>query len=134
MNSIAPGSGKPRLVVIDDEPDVAEFMRQAATSVGFEVHVARGDTDFRRACNEQEPAAVIVDIIMPDADGLEIVGWLSETGFPGKVLVITGSQPNYARAAKLIGETKGGLDIETYSKPISLEDLRDVLRAACPAA
>lgn len=115
------------LVVIDDEPDVAEFMRKAAAGAGFAVHVADGAPDFQRACRDLAPAAVIVDIIMPGADGIEIVTWLAERKFCGKVVVISGSQPNYARAAKMIGESKGGLDIATYAKPISLHDLRAVL-------
>lgn len=118
------------LVVIDDEPDVAAFMRKAAETVGYRVHVADGAADFREACDRLSPAVVIVDIIMPRVDGIEIVTWLAERRFRGKVVVVTGSEPNYARAAKLIGESKGGLDIETHGKPISLHDLRTVLGAA----
>lgn len=130
MSSQQTKSKRGWLVVIDDEPDVAEFMRKAAAGVGFDVHVACGAADFHRACAELSPAVVIVDIIMPGVDGIEMVTWLAEQGFRGKVLVVSGSEPNYARAAKLIGESKGGLDIETYAKPISLRDLRAVLAAA----
>lgn len=130
MSAIEAGPDRGWLVVIDDEPDVAEFMRKAAIGVGYQVHVARDAADFRRACGELAPTMVIVDIIMPGVDGIEMVTWLAELNFRGRVVVITGSQPNYARAAKLIGESKGGLDIQTHSKPISLQDLRAVLAGA----
>ena len=66
-----------RLLVIDDEPVFCEFVRRVAESEGFDVAVARDGDSFKQAYLEREPAAIILDLVMPDVARIGgVSGWL----------------------------------------------------------
>jgi YesN/AraC family two-component response regulator len=68
----------------------------------------------------------VLDIIMPDVDGIELVQWLGERNCQAKVIVVTGYNPLYSEAAGPLGEAQG-LTVTTLLKPVSLADLRVAL-------
>ena len=61
---------KPLLVIIDDELDVAEFVGEVGKSVGFDVLITTTSRDFQNILISQKPSAIVMDIVMPDMDGI----------------------------------------------------------------
>lgn len=112
-----------RLLVIDDEPGFCNFVREVAEGVGFDVIIASGAEEFRHAYSEKDPAVVVVDVVMPDVDGIELVKWLGEQGCSAHILVMTGYNPQYADAAVILGDVQG-LSIKRFSKPVRSATLR----------
>ena len=68
---------KPSMNVVGDDPDVAEFVSNTAKSIGFEVRVAASAKEFMDLVSENEPWAIVMDIVIPDMDGIELLDWLT---------------------------------------------------------
>lgn len=116
-----------RLLVIDDEPAFSNFVRRVAEGLGYEVSVTSRAKEFKAAYEDAEPGVILLDLIMPDVDGIELVNWLAERECKAKVLVVTGYNPHYAEFAQTIGTVKGLASVRTFTKPIRVSDLRAAL-------
>lgn len=114
--------------MVDDEPAICEFVTRAASSVGYEVRATTKAADFMQAFQEFHPTHIILDVLMPDMDGIELIQWLANAGCQAKIAVITGGNWDYANAAKKLGTVRGLPSITALRKPVSLADLRAVLQ------
>ena len=54
----------------------------------------------------------MLDIAMPDMDGMELIQWMIGKNYEDRVIVITGHSPNYATLAKRLAEASGLFDVE----------------------
>lgn len=116
-----------RLLVVDDEADFADFVSNAASGLGFEVRVCTRSTEFRTTYADFKPSHIVLDVVMPEIDGIEIVQWLVAEGSTAKVIVTTGYNPQYAKMASLFGQERGFAEISVLTKPVRLADLRAAL-------
>jgi DNA-binding response OmpR family regulator len=116
-----------RLLVVDDEPDFAEFVSSTATDLGYQAKVCTRSSDFRRLYAEFAPTHIVLDVVMPDVDGIEIMQWLADQGATAKVIVTTGYNPQYAKMAGLVGTDRGLQLVDTLTNPVRLADLRNAL-------
>ena len=116
-----------RLLVVDDEPDFADVVRKVAERQGFVVEVLTDSRDFEEVYTRFAPSTIMLDIIMPDVDGIEIVQWLARHGNTAKVIVATGYNPDFARAARGLAQARGQFAVTTLNKPVSMADLRAAL-------
>ena len=116
-----------RLLVCDDEADFAEFVRAVAEPMGYEVRIVTRSVDFSGAYEAFDPSVVLIDMVMPDMDGNEILRWLSDKGTAARILIATGFNPEYATMARTIGEANGLLQVSTIAKPVGVEALRNAL-------
>lgn len=119
-----------RLLVVDDEADFGNFVANVAESIGYAVTVTDQPSRFQELYDRIEPTDIMVDIVMPETDGIEIVRWLAEHDNTARVFVVTGRSPHYANAAKLIGDLVGGFPLTVLSKPIGIDDLTAALNGA----
>jgi CheY-like chemotaxis protein len=67
-----------RLLIVDDEPRFATFVERVAEPLGYEVEVTNHGRDFQAAYRRKRPDVVVIDMVMPDIDGNELVLWLVE--------------------------------------------------------
>ena len=72
---------QPRLLLIDDEPALAEFLANAARETGFETVITSEDSDFRDRFRQQRPDMVALDLGMPGMDGVELLRFLAEEDY-----------------------------------------------------
>ncbi len=68
----------PRILVVDDEADIRGLVSEILAEEGYEVEVAADAAAARRACARQEPDLVLLDIWMPDTDGITLLREWSE--------------------------------------------------------
>lgn len=115
------------LLVVDDHPDFAEFVRGVAADLGFTVRVAGGAARMRQLYAERKPDVVVLDVVMPEADGIELTRWLAQAGFRGRLILVTGYNPLFAQAARTIAEVSGAFEVSVLGKPVPLETLRRAL-------
>ncbi len=115
------------LLVLDDEPEFAEYVRHVATNLGYEVQVASNGRTFQKLYHELQPSVIILDMVMPEMDGNEIVLWLTQQGYDASLIIISGYSLDYASDAKRLAEFKGLNSVTALSKPISVAELRSVL-------
>ena len=116
-----------RLLVVDDEPELAEFVDFVASGLGYQVEVTGGPEEFKRAFERFDPTTIVMDIVMPDVTGVELVKWLIECGCTARVVVASGMNSVYGKELSEIA-SDNGLSIAFLNKPYRLETLRDVLR------
>jgi DNA-binding response OmpR family regulator len=117
-----------RLLIVDDEPRFSAFVEKVAEPLGFDVETTNHGRDFKAAYQRERPDVVVIDMVMPDIDGNELILWLVEQRCAADILIITGFHPDYAVNARLLAEFKGLRSVATLSKPVSVARLRDALR------
>jgi two-component system OmpR family response regulator len=128
-----PDGGRPRALVVDDEPGLTDAMVSALRFDGWDV---RGALDGRSALQiaaEQQPDVVILDVMLPDLDGFEVLHRLRALSAQVCVLFLTARDSVEDRVA---GISAGGDDYVT--KPFSLQEVlaraRGLVRRAGLAA
>src|SRR5690349_5565695 len=118
-----------RVLVVDDEPSLAELLASVLRYEGWEIRTAGNGTSAVRTAREFRPDAVVLDIMLPDFDGLEVLRRIRAELPHVCVLFLTARDAVEDRVA---GITAGGDDYVT--KPFSLEEvlarLRGLLRRA----
>lgn len=122
---------QPQLLLIDDEPALADFVANAARECGFEPTVTSNDTAFRDKFRAQRPDAVAMDLGMP-VDGVELLRFLSDELFEGPVLIISGFDRRVLESAFRLGEAQGLSMAGPLEKPVRLEELEDLLKRLKP--
>ena len=92
-----------RVLVIDDEPSVADALRMIMEDQGFSVVVAASGRDGIEQARRERFRVTITDLRLPDMDGLEVLGAFREGGLGGSVILITsyGTPDIIARARDL---------------------------------
>ena len=122
----------PRLLLIDDEPQLADFVARAGDLCGYDPQVADGDDDFRAEFIADPPAVVALDLGMPDSDGIELLRFLAERDFAGPVLIISGFDRRVLDSAFRLGEALGLKMVGPLEKPTRLEALEQLLLEVKP--
>jgi two-component system, OmpR family, response regulator len=125
---ISPADTDPlRVLVVDDEPHIAEIVCMALKLEGFEVASANSGLKAVESAKTFRPDALVLDIMLPDIDGLEVMRRVRAVSADVPVLFLTAKDSVEDRVA---GLTAGGDDYVT--KPFSLEEivarLRSILR------
>ena len=112
-----------RVLVVDDEPVLADLLRMALRYEGWEVHTAGTGQSALREVREIGPDVVVLDVMLPDLDGLSVLHRLRGQGDDVPVLFLTAKD---AVEDRIAGLTAGGDDYVT--KPFSLEEVVARLR------
>ncbi|MER5742755.1 response regulator transcription factor [Streptomyces sp. NPDC059913] len=122
-----------RVLVVDDEAPLAELLSMALRYEGWEVRSAGDGAGAVRAARDFRPDVVILDVMLPDTDGLAVLGRLRREIAEVPVLFLTARD---AVEDRIAGLTAGGDDYVT--KPFSLEEvvarLRGLIRRSGTAA
>jgi len=113
-----------RVLVVDDEPAVREALRRALALEGYSVDLAENGAEALRKVGPVDPDVVVLDVLMPEVDGLAACRRLRAEGNRVPVLMLT------ARAG--VGDRVDGLDAgadDYLVKPFALEELLARIRA-----
>jgi two-component system response regulator MprA len=114
-----------KILVVDDERAVRESLRRALELEGYEIELAGDGTEaLFRLESSDEPDAMILDVLMPGVDGLEVCRRLRGTGSKLPVLMLTARTEVEDRVAGL----DAGAD-DYVTKPFALEELLARVRA-----
>ena len=119
-------STQPLVLVADDEPRITKLVSIALTEEGFRVITASGGEDALQKAEEYRPDVVLLDIVMPDLDGIEVMRQLRERR-PVPVILLTakGSTADKAKGLDL------GAD-DYIAKPFHPDELAARVRAVRP--
>ena len=118
---------QPRLLLIDDEPALAEFLASAARESGFEPVITWEDQQFRDEFVANRPNMVALDLGMPGMDGVELIRFLAEQDYRSPVLIVSGFDRRVLDSAFRLGEALGLSMAGPLEKPVRLEQLETLL-------
>src|SRR5215203_4354399 len=113
-----------RVLVVDDEQMLTDLLSMALRMEGWEVRTAASGFSALQAARDFDPDAMVLDIMMPDLDGMAVLQRLRQSGNDVPVLFLTAKD---AVGDRVAGLTAGGDDYVT--KPFSLEEVVARLRA-----
>lgn len=130
---LRPDGSPVRVLVVDDETALSELLSMALRYEGWEVRSAGDGAGALRSARDFRPDAVVLDVMLPDMDGLAVLGRLRRDMPEVPVLFLTARD---AVEDRIAGLTAGGDDYVT--KPFSLEEvvarLRGLIRRSGTAA
>jgi two-component system OmpR family response regulator len=115
---------RPRLLVVEDDPNIVELLSASLRFAGFDVTAAMNGADAVNSARDKQPDLVVLDVMLPDLDGFEVIRRMREGGVRTPVVFLTARD---ATDDKIRGLTLGGDDYVT--KPFSLEELTARIRA-----
>jgi CheY-like chemotaxis protein len=115
------------VVVVEDEPDTAEMFAEMMRLIGFQVVKSYGGVRAIDQIAEKKPAVVLLDLMMPDLSGLEVLRYMRRDPRLSDIPVIIVS------AKGLPSDIKSGLDAGAafyLTKPVSFTDLKQAVERA----
>ena len=115
-----------RLLIVDDLPELGKIVGRVADNLGYEVRITAHGDDFKRDFESFDPTAVVLDMVMPDIDGIELIDWLIKRDCSAKIFVASAYNPSYAQMARTLGVAKG-LEVSFIEKPFRIAELRNSL-------
>jgi two-component system OmpR family response regulator len=112
-----------RVLVVDDEPTLTDLLQMALRYEGWEVKTAADGRHALALAREFRPDAIVLDMMLPDIDGMQVLSRVRQDGQQTAVLFLTAKD---SLEDRINGLTAGGDDYVT--KPFSLEELVARLR------
>jgi two-component system OmpR family response regulator len=113
-----------RLLVVEDDPNILELLSASLRFAGFGVSTATSGSTAVSVARADRPDLIVLDVMLPDFDGFEVIRKLRDTGTRTPVVFLTARDTT---DDKIRGLTLGGDDYVT--KPFSLEELTARIRA-----
>ena len=115
-----------RLLVIDDDPDISQFIADAADMAGYVCEATNTAAAFKQAL-ELEPALIIMDLVMPDTDGIELLRHLGDRGCRATIVLMSGFDKRVLRVAEDLANEHGLHVAARLQKPFRLAELLSLL-------
>lgn len=119
-------TGQIRILVVDDDPGVRMFVRRALEPEGYCVEEASDGAECLRRVRQSPPDLIILDLYMPEKDGLEVLRELRAIQPGSRLITMSGGGPTYdmtiLQSARFLGAPSALL------KPFSVADLLDAVR------
>ena len=123
---------RPRLLLIDDEPVLADFVASVAFDCGFNPIRTSNDAAFRQSFLTDAPEMVALDLGMPGMDGVELLRFLAGEDCSCPVLIISGFDRRVLESAFRLGEALGLKMVGPLEKPVRANDLEKLLNQVRP--
>jgi len=117
---------KQKILIIDDEPDIGEFIRDVALDVGFEAVAIQHASKFEEIYSAGFDV-VVLDLVMPDRDGIEILRCMAELQASEIIILISGYDLGVLHSAQELALEHGLNVIASISKPLVHEKLENLL-------
>lgn len=115
-----------RVLVVDDTDDILTLVQGVTQRMGLLTATLNDSTRFMTTFVRFKPDIIVLDIVMPNIDGIEIIHWLSDVGFAGRLIVMSG----YAdgdRLGRALSEAGERMAIVLLRKPFRIAELKAAL-------
>ena len=121
---------KSKILIVDDEPDIRQLLSEILEDEGYLVSIAESGSEARKRLNEQRPDLILLDIWMPDEDGISLLkDWLKNGYLDCPVIMMSG----HATIETAVEATRLGAH-DFLEKPLSMAKLLVTVERALEAA
>lgn len=117
-----------KIVIVDDDPDISEFVERTIVAAGFQALRAANGRECLGILSSTRPACIISDIVMPQMDGVELFRAMGERSPDIPVVLMSGYEGKYLENAAMLATVSGLKVLGVLEKGFSAEDLIDVLK------
>jgi two-component system response regulator TrcR len=119
-----------RLMIVDDQVSLTKIVTMIAEQMGLCVHVVNDSTTALDAYLEHRPDILMLDMIMPEKDGVDVLNEIMLTGIDSQVILTSGFTESYARLAANVAQFHNKEPVLLLKKPFRRDKLIAVLREA----
>ncbi len=120
-------SRQDRILIVDDEPEVRAFFRDVAEGLHFQVFEAGNQTEFEEAIGKDNPAVIILDLTLPNTDGIVLLRDLADRKCTADVILTSGQDARVLTTAQRLGRGFGLKMGPILPKPVAVDELESVL-------
>ena len=106
-----------RLLVVDDEEDIADYLCTVGQGLGFSTLAVSNDNDFTHALSDFAPTVILLDLQMPGKDGIELLKVLRESHCDAQIVLVSGLDDRTIATASQFGQVLGLNITATLPKP-----------------
>ncbi|MBO6948388.1 MAG: response regulator [Rhodospirillales bacterium] len=124
---------KPCLLIVDDEPDMVEFVGDVAEEMGFACSSASSAKECLDLFESINPAAIVLDVVMPDMDGIELLQALAKRNCTAPIIAMNGYQKMYLDILESLATEHNTVVVGTLSKPFPASELSRLLQQVLDA-
>jgi CheY-like chemotaxis protein len=117
-----------KLLVIDDQTSIAKVVGLIAGQVGLEVRTLNDPVVAIETFLEFQPDIVMLDMIMPEKDGIDVLNEILLTGIPTRVVLTSGFSNAYLRLAEGVAKFHDSNQVSVLKKPFRREELMNLLK------
>ena len=123
---------RPRLLAIDDLQTVLTGLKKVAEDLGYQVETTQDPEVFKKLSSSFEPTLILMDVVMPEQDGLELLRHLASNKISTPIILISDYDEQLLNTVAKIGSVLG-LNVRGVQKPIGPSAWRDLLASDGPA-
>jgi len=126
-----------RILAVDDERITLIRIERMLNKIGIDQVVTKGSSiEALSFIREQGDAidVVLVDMFMPEIDGVDLIIGLKAIGFQGRIAVVSGADDRVLAGAEVLARAKEVDILGTLKKPVSADDLKTLLSKAISPA
>ncbi|MEP0336563.1 MAG: EAL domain-containing response regulator [Alphaproteobacteria bacterium] len=116
----------PRLLVVDDDPEIASLVCDVADGLGYETTAVTDATEFKRKMSNDFDI-IVLDLMIPDMDGFELIRFLSDNRCTASIFMVSGCDRKVLNSARQLAEERGLRVAGTLTKPMSIAVLETEL-------
>jgi EAL domain-containing protein (putative c-di-GMP-specific phosphodiesterase class I)/CheY-like chemotaxis protein len=113
-----------RLLIVEDESEVVDFIAAVARKLGFAIASTGDGSDFSRLVDTFRPTLIVMDLQLPDTDGVELLRLLVARDCKAHVLLLSGVDERVLTTAYEVGASRGLSMCGMLSKPVLPSDLQ----------
>jgi len=118
-----------RLVVVDDDPEIGRFVSNVARLSGYDVQCASFAGQFEGLCETWKPTLIVLDLQMPEIDGIDLLRYLADQRCRAPIVVMSGVDRKIIESARLLGIGYGLNVVAIVQKPARVEELLEIFAA-----
>jgi len=119
-----------RLLVVDDDPDICEFIQTVAKDAGFAAESASNPERFLAVYRHGAFDLIVLDLVMPEKSGTEILQILAHDGCQAGIVLVSGADLQVLSAAERFAAFHGLKVLGTLQKPMLSREIKRLFEEA----
>jgi CheY-like chemotaxis protein len=116
-----------KLLVVDDQTGITKVVEMIARQLGLNVRSLNSSAQATETFIAFRPHILMLDMIMPEKDGIDVLNEILLTGYPVKIVLTSGFSESYLRLAEGVAKFHENPDVSILRKPFRREELMDLL-------
>jgi CheY-like chemotaxis protein len=119
------GNGGPagRLLVVDQQLAFVGLARLVGGRMGYQTGAILDPRDLAARVQEWRPTVLVMEIVLPELDGIEMIGILSDLGFDGQLVLVTSHDQRYLELARKTAAARGIRVASCLAKPVRTAEM-----------